>query len=148
MSSSNATLQFWEIFASQSPDDELSEFGVCVCVCVFFFFFLSVVCESKSLFPRVWQQKDWLAISDRGLYNKTVLLGITLPKDKISKLQGVMLKYFIFRKHTVNTLLYQSRIFSRSNQTFAILEYLFCYQLWVKRSRSQVHWVFWNYVRR
>ena len=140
MSSSNATLQFWEIFASQSPDDEPSEFGV--------WFFLSVVCESKSLFPRVWQQKDWLAVSYRGLYSKRVLLGITLPKDKISRLQGVMLKYFIFRKHTVKTLLYQNKIiFSRSNQIFAILQYLFYYQLWVKRSRSQVYWVSWNYVR-
>ena len=93
-------------------------------------FFLSVVCESKSLFPRVWQQKDWLAISDRGLYNKTVLLGITLPKDKISKLQGVMLKYFIFRKHTVNTLLYQSKIIYveaiRSLQYWSISSVISC----------------------
>ena len=79
-------------------------------------FFKSVVCESKSLFPGVWQQRDWLAVPDRGLSNKKVLLGITLPMDKISRLQGVMLKYFIFRKHTLKTLLYQSKIiFSRSN---------------------------------
>lgn len=52
------------------------------------FFFLSMVCESKSLFPGVWQQNDWLAVPDRGLSNKRVLLWTILPMDKISRLQG------------------------------------------------------------
>ena len=104
---------------------------VCVCFfCFVLFCFLSVVCESKSLFPGVWQQKDWLAVSDRGLYNKRVLLGITLPKDKISRLQGVMRKYFIFRKHTVKTLLYQSKIIYveaiRSLQYWSISSIISC----------------------
>lgn len=51
--------------------------------------FLSMVCESKSLFPGVWQQNDWLAVPDRGLSNKRVLLRTILLMDKISRLQGL-----------------------------------------------------------
>ena len=40
-------------------------------------------------------------------------------------------------------LLYQNMVtFNSTSSAFAIVEYLCFYQLWVKRSRSQVYWTF------
>ena len=68
--------------------------------------FLMVSHESQSLFFGVWWHKAWLVVLDRAFPGmlKRVLLEMSFPIDKISKLQGMMLKVFI--SHTVKRLLY------------------------------------------
>ena len=68
--------------------------------------------ESKSLFLGVWQHKVWLAVPDRSLCRglKKVFIEVSFPIDKISRLQGVMLKVFVSQEHTVKRLLYQNMV--------------------------------------
>ena len=50
---------------------------------------------SKSLLLGVWLHKRWSAVTERGLSNRgAVFLEISLPIDKISRLQGAMFKVF------------------------------------------------------
>ena len=79
---------------------------------------------------------------------KRVFLEVSFPIDKISRLQGMMLKIFIFLECMVKRLSCQSIIvFNRSNQAFTILKYISFYQLWLKGGRGQMHWMPCDYLK-
>lgn len=113
-----------------------------------FAFYLGVPCESKSIFLRVWLHKSKLAIPDGAspVRLKRVLLEVSFPIDRISRLQGVMLKIFYSEGCTVKIFLYKTIvIFNRSNYAIAILAYLSFLSL---GSRIQVHWASYDCLTR
>lgn len=57
--------------------------------------------DSNSLFPGLWQHKGCLAVPNKGLSRETkerVFLEVSFPINKISMLQGMMFKSFIFQE--------------------------------------------------
>lgn len=112
------------------------------------FFFLSMVCESKSLFPGVWQQNDWLAVPDRGLSNKRVLLRTILPMDKISRLQGSWCLSTSSSESTLWKHCYmKARLFLVEAIRLCNIGVSLLLSVVGQKSRSQEHWVSWDYVR-
>ena len=134
-------LQFWKIFAFRSPDDTQFQSH----------FALSswVSHESRSLFLGVWWHSGWLAVFDRGLSNEieessgrvfserwNLQVAISVWCLRSSFPEGTLwkdcsTKTWLFLIEAVKLLKYWGISF---------------YQLWVKRSRSQVHWASCNYL--
>ena len=74
--------------------------------------------ESKSLFPGVWWHRGWLAVPDWAfpVRLKRIVLEVSFPIDKISRLQDMMLTVLVSWECTVKRLLYQNMvIFNRNN---------------------------------
>ena len=67
----------------------------------------------KSLFPVFWVQKGWLVVPDRIISSEVEesLSGGVFSSNEISRLEGVMLRVFIFQERSVKRLLYQSGYF-------------------------------------
>lgn len=110
---------------------------------------LGVAQESKSLFFGVWRHKGCLEYSIKGFPTRLerILLDVYFLINEISKLQVVTLRVFVPQGCHLKRLIYQNMvIFNRSYCASAILEFLSFYQLCIKRSRSQVHWIYCDYI--
>lgn len=107
--------------------------------------------EFKSICFGICCYKGWLAVSDRNLSSEIEEIssrGIFFPLDKISSLQGMMFRSLFFESTLWKDLSTKTWLFLV--EVIRTLQYPVVpfYQLWDKRSRSQMNWTSCDYLKR